>query len=242
MYYYVLESPNSRAIRQSYQRLRDILTNFGIAGEMVTSSPARTPVELTNMGISKGYSTIVAVGGDAHINQVATALLGRAVLGVIPIEAGRDIIELIGTSDLRGAADTLKKRKISLQPSLFLEPDTLMFLDGTIETPQMAKITVVVDNKVRIHAYFNKLTLSRFLEVEFQSSHNVERKKIFGIFGGGGQTLTSLSRFHGKSMRIVTDPVLPLKVAGVEVSKTPLQLKYVPDSLKIITKRGTVLE
>lgn len=242
MYYYVLESPNSRAIRQSYQRLRDILTNYGIAGEMVTASPARTPLELTNMGISKGYSTIVAVGGDAHINQVATALLGRAVLGVIPIEASRDVTDLIGTSDLRGATDTLKKRKISLQPSLFLEPDTLLFLEGTLESPQLAKITVVIDSKVRVHAYFNQLRLNRNLEIEFESAHALEKKKFLGLFGGGGQSLTSLSRFHGKSARIVTDPPMPLRVAGKEVATTPLQLKHVPESLKIITKRGTVLE
>lgn len=154
------------------------------------------------------------------------------------LETGK-VFGSIAAKDLVVKSGAIIAGKVTMSSD---EPDTLMFLDGTIETPQMAKITVVVDNKVRIHAYFNKLTLSRFLEVEFQSSHNVERKKIFGIFGGGGQTLTSLSRFHGKSMRIVTDPVLPLKVAGVEVSKTPLQLKYVPDSLKIITKRGTVLE
>jgi diacylglycerol kinase family enzyme len=242
MYYYILESPSSRAIRQNYQRLRDLLTNFGIAGEMVTASPARTPAELTNMGISKGYSTIVAVGSDAHINQIATSLLGRAVLGIIPIGASDEIVELIGSADIKGAAESLKQRKISLQPTLFIEPDTLVFLDGVIETQQLCKITIVCDNKVRIHAYFNKLRVNRNLEIDLESTHTTEVKRFLGIFGPTAQSVTSRSHFHGKNVRIVTDPPLKLTVAGEAVATAPLQLRYVPESLKLITKRGTVLE
>lgn len=242
MYYYVLESPSTRATRQQYQRLRDLLTNFGIAGEMVTASPARTPAELTNMGISKGYSTIVAVGGDAHINQVATAILGRAVLGIVPIGASQEITELVGVDDVRAAAESLKQRRISLQPTVFIEPDILLFLDATITSPTLSKITIVCDSRVRIHAYFNQLRINRNLELDLTSTHTTEVKKFLGIFGSGGQTITSKSHFHGKSVRIVTDPPMQLTVAGVSIAQTPLQLRHVPESLKLITKRGTVLE
>lgn len=242
MYYYVLESPSSRAVRQSYQRLRDLLTNFGIAGEMVTASPARTPTELAQMGISKGYSTIVAVGSDAHINEVSTSILGRAVLGIVPINASELVTDLTGYNDLKGAAEALKQRKLSIQPTVFIEPETLLFLDGTIESQQLAKITVVCDNRARIHAYFNRLTINRQLEIDLESTHVTEARKVFGFFQVGGQSVLSKSHFHGKNVRIVTDPILPLTVAGSVVAQTPLQLKLVPESLKLITKRGTVLE
>lgn len=242
MYYYVLESPSSRAVRQSYQRLRDLLTNFAIAGEMVTASPARTPTELAHMGISKGYSTIVAVGGDAHINEIATSILGRAVLGIIPIGASPLVTDLIGFNDLKSAAEALKQRKISVQSTVFIEPETLLFLDATIETTQLAKITIVCDNRARIHAYFNKLTINRFLEIDLESTHLTEARKVLGFFQVGAKSVVSRSHFHGKNVRIVTDPNLALCVAGVPVAQTPLQLKLVPESLKLITKRGTVLE
>lgn len=242
MYYYVLESAPSRAVRQSYQKLRDILTHLGIAGEMVSSSPARSPEELAEMGLEKGYSTIVAVGGDHHVNQVATAILGRAVLGVVPINASALVTDIIGCSDLKEAAEALKQRRLSLQSSVLIEPNTVIFLDAAIQSPKLAKISMILDNKVRAHAYFNQLTINRFLELKLESIHETEPKKFLGLFNTGTQTMRSESSFHARTCRIITDPVLPITVAGLAIAKSPVQLRLIPDSLKVITKRGTVLE
>jgi diacylglycerol kinase family enzyme len=242
MYYYVLESPSSRGVRQNYQRLRDVLTHLGIAGEIVTSSPARSPAEQAYIGTTKGYSTIVAVGGDAHINEVAMATIGRAVLGIIPVEASRQVTDLIGTNDMRAAAEALKHRRISLQDTVLIDPDLPLFLDATIQTGKLAKVSLVIDNKVRAHAYFNELVVTRSLEIKIRSTYLTERKKIFGIFNTGGEQIASESSFHGKQIKIITDPVLPLMVGENKMSDSPFNLRLVPDSLKVITKRGTVLE
>jgi len=242
MYYYVLESPSSRSVRQTYQKLRDILTNLGIAGEMVTASPARTPTELTQMGISKGYSTIVAVGADDHIDEVAIASLGKAVLGIIPIDASNEVTQLIGASDIRSAADTLKRRRLTTHPVAVIEPDSAFFLTAHISPPKLAKVSMVLDNKVRVHSYFNSLSVDRGLNVVLKSQHVTEKKKVLGLFGGGSETLTSESNFHAKQLRIVTEPSLPLIVGGTKVAETPLDLRLLQESLKLITKRGTVLE
>lgn len=242
MYYYILESAPSRAVRQSYQRLRDILTYLGIAGEMVSASPARTPQELAVMGLEKGYSTIVAVGGDHHVNQVATAVLDQAVLGIVPINASPLVTDIIGCSDLKDAAEALKHRRLSLQSVVVAEPSTIIFLDAAIYSPKLAKISMILDNKVRAHAYFNQLSINRFLELKLESTHETEAKKVFGLFKMGSQTMRSESSFHAKTVRIITDPVLPITVAGLPIAKSPIQLRLIPDSLKVITKRGTVLE
>ena len=242
MYYYILESAPSRAVRQSYQKLRDILTHLGIAGEMVSSSPARSPEELAEMGLEKGYSTIVAVGGDHHVNQVATAILGRGVLGVIPINASSLVTDIIGCDDIKDAAEALKHRRLSLQSSVLIEPNTVIFLNAAISSPKLAKISMILDNKVRAHAYFNEFTVNRFLELSLQSTHETEPKKVLGLFKVGGQTMRSESSFHARTVRIITDPALPITVAGLPIAKTPVQLRLIPDSLKVITKRGTVLE
>ncbi len=242
MYYYVLESPSSRAIRQTYQKLRDILTNLGIAGEMVTASPARTPTELTQMGVSKGYSTIVAVGGDDHIDEVAIASLGQAVLGVIPINATDLVTDIVGVRDLRDAAESLKRRRLTTHSVVFVEPDNAFFLDATVTAPKLAKVSLVLDNKVRVHSYFNTLTINRSLQLRLASEHVTEPKKILGLFSSGGKKVTSESHFHARQVRIVTEPPLPLMVGGTKVAQTPTELRLVPESLKVITKRGTVLE
>lgn len=242
MYYYILEAPQSRSVRQTYQRLRDLLTQMSIAGEIVAASPARTPLELAEMGIRKGYSTIVAVGGDYHINEVASSVVGRAVLGVIPIEASPLVTEIIGVRDVRDAAEALKYRRLSLQDTVLVEPSTLLFLDGEITTPKLAKISLVLDNKVRSYAYFNGLRVNRSLQIRLESTHETERRKVLGLFTVGSQTIRSESLFHAKVARIITDPSLPLTIAGKTVADTPLQLRLAPASLKVVTKRGTILE
>lgn len=241
MYYYILESPPTRAIRQTHQRLRDILTNLGIAGEMVAASPARTPEELCEMGLEKGYSTIVAVGGDHFINQVARAIGDEAVLGVIPIDASEQVTELIGVSSIKDAAESLKQRRLSEVSTVVAEPDTKIFLDAVIQPSQLAKVSLVIDNRYRAYAYFNKITIDRSLNVRVESIHLLEAKKVLGIFKVGGETLRSESLFHGRSVRIVTEPDLPVTVAGMPIGRTPLQLKLVPNSLKVITRRGTIV-
>jgi len=240
MYYYILESPANRATRQTYQKLRDILTNLGIAGEMVAASPARTPEELTAMGIEKGYSTIVAVGGDHHINQVATSIMDRAVLGIVPINATRQVTELIGLTDIRTAAETLKHRRLMTVPTVYIEPDLLLFLNAEIIPPKLAKISLVVDNRVRAFAYFNRAVVNRSLEIMIESTHLTEPKKVLGLFKTGGSVVRSESLFHGKSVTLRTDPELPLLVAGRQIGKTPANLRLLPESLKLITRRGTV--
>lgn len=242
MYYYILETPPTRAVRQTYQKIRDLLTQLSIAGEMVASSPARTPTELAEMGMAKGYSTIVAVGGDYHINEVATAVVGRAALGVIPINASNLVTDIIGLSGIHEAAIALKQRRLSSQSTVLIEPETIIFLDTVIETPKLAKISMILDNRVRTHAYFNKLTINRFLELRLESAHLTEAKKILGIFNTGGRVIHSESHFHAKSARVLVDPPLEATVAGEPIAKTPIQLRLLPDSLKIITKRGTILE
>lgn len=242
MYYYILESPSNRAIRQTYQKLRDLLTNLSIVGEIVSASPARTPSELAEMGLAKGYSTIVAVGGDSHINEVATTVVSRAVLGIVPVEASSLVSEIIGTSDLRDSAESLKHRKISLQNTVLVEPDTLIFLDAEISSPKLAKASMIIDNRVRAHAYFNSLVVNRSLEIKLKSIHLTESKKILGLFTTGGREIISQSLFHAKSARIITDPPMKLSVAGQAFAETPIQLRLIPESLKVITKRGTFLE
>lgn len=241
MYYYILEPPASRAVRQTYQRLRDLLTNLGIAGEMVASSPARTAEELAVMGLERGYSTVVAVGGDAFANQIAQAIIGQSVLGVIPIGDCQRIATIIGTDNMRTAAEFLKFRRLSTFNTVVANDDQLLFLDTSIEPAKLAKVNFVIDGKLRGHAYFNKLTITRDLEIILESSHLVEPRKILGLFSVGGTIIKSESRLHGKNIRLVTEPDLPLTVAGKPIGKTPVQLRLNPNSLKVITRRGSIL-
>jgi len=192
------------------------------------------------MGLEKGYSTIVAVGGDYHINQIATIVMNRAVLGIVPINASKQVTDLIGVTDIKAAAESLKFRRLTTVSTILVEPDLPIFLNAEIIPPKMAKISLVIDNRVRAFAYFNRAVINRSLEIEITSTHLTEAKKLFGLFEMGGNVITSESHFHGRSIRIVTDPELPLLVAGKPIAQAPVTLRLLPESLKVITRRGTV--
>lgn len=241
MYYYIMEPPTSRAVRQTYQKLRDLLTNLGIAGEMVAASPARSPEELTMMGLERGYGTVVAVGGDAFVNQIARAIIGQAVLGVIPIGEASQIAEIIGTDNIRTAAEFLKFRRLSTINTVVADPDVLIFLDAVITPPKLAKVNFVIDGKLRGYCYFDQLTITRNLEIRISSSYTIESKKFLGIFSSGGKVIKSESLFRGKNVRLITDPDLSLLVGRQPIAQTPIQLRLNPNSLKVITKRGSIL-
>lgn len=241
MYYYILEAPQSRGARQTYQRLRDILTNLGIGGELVTASPARSPAELAQMGLNRGYTTIVAVGGDEIISEVATAVLGQAVLGIIPLEASPSATELIGTTNLKEAAESLKMRRLLSVNTVLVSPDTHLFLPARISTEKLAKLNLVIDNRLKAFSYFNQLSINRDLEIKIESIHHSEPRKILGLFKVGGEVIRSESLFHGRSLRLLTDPALPVKIGARPITTTPITLRLVPESLKVITRRGTLV-
>ncbi|MDP3992821.1 MAG: hypothetical protein Q8Q05_01240, partial [bacterium] len=121
------------------------------------------------------------------------------------------------------------------------DPDSLIFLDAVIEPPKLAKISFVIDGKLRGYAYFNKLTVTRNLEIKIESEHLVEPKKILGLFSTGGTVVRSLSQFHGRNIRLTAEPELAILIDGRPVARTPLQLRLNPNSLKVITKRGSIL-
>ncbi|MEX2361942.1 MAG: hypothetical protein WD544_02075, partial [Patescibacteria group bacterium] len=139
-------------------------------------------------------------------------------------------------------AESLKKRRLTTHSVVVIEPDSAFFLDAHILPPKIAKVSLVIDNKVRVHSYFNTLRIDRGLNIFIESAHVSEPKKIFGLFKRASETLTSQSTFHAKQVRIVTEPALALIVGNAKVAQTPLELRLLPESLKLITKRGTVLE
>ncbi len=59
---------------------------------VLTSRPKEATI-ISKQAIEKGYTTIVAVGGDGTINEVAIGILesGKGTLGIIPSGTGNDL-------------------------------------------------------------------------------------------------------------------------------------------------------
>lgn len=54
-------------------------------------------LEIASRGVSEGYGTIVAVGGDGTVNEVVNAVVGSKVaVAALPLGAGNDFLRSLG--------------------------------------------------------------------------------------------------------------------------------------------------
>ena len=112
MYYYIFDIRQCKNKAQA-ERIKDYLGELGIGGEYVFPSQARTAKELVNDALNRDFSTVVAIGSDNIISEVAQELVGeKAAFGILPINASDSINNLISGRDWRQAAKNLRFRKI----------------------------------------------------------------------------------------------------------------------------------
>ena len=87
MYYYIVNpvAGNSRT-RSLQDKLRVNLRAIGIDGEFARTTGPGDATRLAKHAIEKGYTTIVAVGGDGTVNEVINGI-GEAnvAIGIMPL-------------------------------------------------------------------------------------------------------------------------------------------------------------
>ncbi len=116
MYYYILNPASGGGrINKIQDRLKARLKELGIAGEFVKSIGEGDVTKLTQLGIRKGYKTIVAVGGTGTINEVINGI-GKSdiAVGIIPIGRQNDLAHSLGILDWQTACNILAARKIDI--------------------------------------------------------------------------------------------------------------------------------
>ncbi len=117
MYYYIINPAAGTAkINKIQDKLKSRLSELGIIGEFVKTTGKGDATKLTRLAISKGYNTIVAVGGDNTVNEVANGILNesRAVLGVIPTGSTNSLAKTLGIFDWEEACSILAARKLEI--------------------------------------------------------------------------------------------------------------------------------
>lgn len=249
MYYYLMEQPKTKYMIRTQEIIRDTLRDFGITGETVTVSPARTTEELVEMGLSKKYSTIVAVGSDKHINKIATYLqYSKCALGIIPISASMLIHQLIGTSDIKEACEILKYRKLKDVSLGLIEPNKYFITQIELQSfkPIETKITIMC---TQTEGYYTttpitELVVSRNLFVLL-----TDKTKGKGLFhstlswlSGKKKPDNEPSVLRGRRVKIETAEPHPITMDGEIVAKTPIVVSIRPRVLKVITKPARINE
>ncbi|MBI4022756.1 hypothetical protein HY375_01155 [Candidatus Berkelbacteria bacterium] len=240
MYYYISEAPRSRDDQRALEHVRGLLTSLGIAGEFVSTSPARTVEELAEIGAAKKYSTIVALGSDDLINRVAALLAGTSyVFGAIPLQHPRALELVSGITSLEEAAEALKYRRVRPTAITRIEPNKFLLTEARIQLARATPLRLTVDDCL----VTGDCTDIRFagngrIVVNNRYATGGRVTQFFNWFRGAEpQSDRFTSHFSVQRAVIELDGTYPAYVGREVFAKTPLALTVLPGVLKMITRR-----
>lgn len=238
MYYYILDYNQNQHFTNFQKKLKDILTNLNISGEMAISSPARSAEELAQMAIERGYTTVVAVGGDLLVNRLASILAtSQVALGVIPYNVSQEIAELFSGNDLKNACMGLKQRKTQLIDLGLIKPNKYFLSSIDIFTEKSIKSIIEVDDKYSLEGEIYQLTISRQLKTHLFTAKDEPKKKWWKR----ETAIQDLTKFQAKDfLNIYTAAPVSVMINDFEIAKTPIKASIAKEVLKIIINRDTI--
>lgn len=250
MYFYIFDIKKCRKKTQ-VEDIKSYLSMLGISGEFTYPTAALTCEELVDLGLSKKYTTIIAIGGDEIANQIAGKLCGRPeVMGIVPLEATDHLTNLIGTDDWRQACDNLRFRKIS-EINIGKTGNGKSFLtNASLELPNSMELTIEFKDFI-ISGLFKNLVISNFhnqiskrapnfLDVVAESDETDQGgilSKISGLFKSKTTNQKHLSLFHARSLRVFAKKPITIKAGEEIISKTPEYIESTDQKVRIITAK-----
>lgn len=145
MYYYIVNPAAGKgSIAANQDKLRARLKELGIDGEFAKTTGAGDATKMAKLAIEKGYTTIVAVGGDGTVNEVVNGISKEQVaVGIVPMGASNLLAHRMGITSWQQACEVLAARRltsyglIAAGHKYFLSTLTLGFetdLDKKVET------------------------------------------------------------------------------------------------------------
>lgn len=249
MYYYLQEGTNNWSARQQQDKLRKLVGQYGIAGETVTPSPARTIDELVALGLEKNYSTFAAVGSDLFLNKVASSIINqrerfgaeRVVLGLVPTDFTGEISRWVGLRSIEDAALALKSRKVVTIDLPVLEPSKYFIVPLNIRSNRAFSIKLVTAGYT-VDTQAAELNIDRNLRVMIAGRPSPGQifERIRHFFTGVPLVNPADSQLRANPLKIVTLDSIPVYLNNEMIAKTPVSLKIVPQVLNLITERSSI--
>lgn len=246
MYYYILEQTLEQKNKRFRERLTDWTTDLGIAGEMVTVSSLKSIDELLAIGLRKGYTTIVAVGSDGHVNRTISSLMrwpaaDRPAFGVVPTDPKSLVGLLVETPDVPAALRALKARKLAYASLLEIDPHRYILTQAAIRATKPTRFELEIDQAhIEIPATEILVAGDGQIEVRNTGSTGAQLKRGLAWFIGATLPDRETSLLRGDRIRIDATEQLPLVLNGEVLAKTPVLCKLSRRALKIIVARATV--
>jgi diacylglycerol kinase family enzyme len=252
MYYYIFDVRKCKN-RKQIEAIKDQLSQLGISGEFVIPDRIRSARDLAEQGVFKGYSTVVAIGSDDLIDEVAAVMLSKQqAFGIIPLSASENIHKMIGATTWEEAATNLRFRRITESRVGIINEQHVFFSYCEIELDHPASVTVEFEDYL-IQAKARELYVANHfqgLKKEDPGKLDVIMKSIDPdsdtIWGrlkkmiGGVQISKDIDMtlIHSDGLRIFSPRQLPILVDGRVFAKTPATFGVSQKMIRLITKKN----
>ncbi len=238
MYYYIVDYNQSAPFQNMQKKIKQYLTDLNISGEMSLCSPARSAEELAQMALERGFNSIVGIGGDELINRLANVVAtSPAALGVIPYGLSDAIADIFGVKNVKSACHSLKQRKITSIGLGHILPNKYFLSPLEILTEKPMDYHLEIDGKYMLDARSEYIVITPNLRLDLYSEMPVVSKSFWRSSKPSSVDKTSIG-----AVRLSIQSVSPISVlsAGFEIAKTPLDLTFTKEVLKIITNRAKI--
>ena len=251
MYYYIFDVKRCKK-RATIETIKSALLELGISGEYNYISNAQTAEQLVDLGLARGYSTIVGIGGDDLINSIANRMVGRKeAMGAIPMDISSSMQSLLGLDSWREACEALRFRRIKEMYVGRTANGEHFLTEAYIDTTKPVNLTIEFKDYI-IQVLAKNFMVSNYhpgikkfgpdyLDIVIESqppdkSSIVDKfKSIFGT-----KTITeakALSTMHARSMRIFTKRPVPILAGDKMIAKTPQLIESSDEMLRLIVSR-----
>ncbi len=187
----------------------DIMKDNEIKYDIVLTTKPKDATNISKAAIQKGYDTLVAVGGDGTVNEVAMGILesGAGTLGIIPSGTGNDLARTLDIPfDPKEAIDIIingSKKKIDVglvNNNLFLNIASIG-LDSEVAR-NTEKIKKRIKSKIAyIIGVLNTLFSFKDKKIKLEIDDTPMDKNIFLVAVGNG-------KYYGGGLKI-----LPMAIA-----------------------------
>ena len=244
MYYYIVDSPQTKADQTTIASIRSKLIPEGIPGEFTFRTPGESAKNLAEKAIAQGFTTIVAIGGDQLINELAGILYDQPIaLGIIPMNASAAMQKLIGYNDWHVAIQTLRHRKLALFDVAVINEEHF-FLTEVLLTAEKPSIFSLHMNRFTAHAETKSLRLVLPTGqapfditgvINFVIEETASRGGFGGFFGGQKSEITTLLRSEQAAIQCTNPATCTLDT--VAIAQTPLSVTIVPQAVRIVVAR-----
>lgn len=254
MYYYIFDVRQCKNRRQ-IEAIKDRLSDLGISGEFVIPDKIRPARDLAEQGIFKGYSTIVAIGADSLIDEIAAAMLAKQqAFGVVPLNASENIHKIIGADTWEEAAENLRFRRITESRVGIINEQNVFFSYCQVDFDKPTTITVEFEDYF-IQAKVRELYIAnRFPGLKKKNPNKLDiimksvdpkSDTLWGKirnFVSGTHIVQDLdiSLVRSNGLRVFSPRQLPILLDGRIFAKTPATFGVSQKTIRLITKRNLV--